>query len=219
LYSNDNEEETVKSISEKFSIPESEAKTALEIENEHRDTLEKVANKEITVEQAIEKTVTDHLEENKDYYDKEKGLPAMEKRLEEESRKPIINKIIIDELKAIRDIFRQAEYYRDSNKKDLFEYNEEKGNKNIDILSKQLGLERNIIIDLVFDTQYTLDELIEKGIVVYEDRFVVRINSISTTKEQLIEKIKEADKNKITIFANVEDEDVEYYKSLGFELK
>ena len=48
---------------------------------------------------------------------------------------------------------------------------------------------------------------------------ILRINSISTTKEQLIEKIKEADKNKITIFANVEDEDVEYYKSLGFKLK
>lgn len=74
-------------VSTQFDIPVSEAKEALKIETEHKDTLEQVASGELTPEQAITKTVTDHLKENKDYYDKEKGLPAMEKKLSEEKPK------------------------------------------------------------------------------------------------------------------------------------
>lgn len=83
------------SLAAKHNIPVSEAKEAIKIETEHKDTLEKVASGEITVEQAIEKTVDDHLKESKDYYDKEKGLPAMEEKLKNEDKPATLNKTLI----------------------------------------------------------------------------------------------------------------------------
>jgi len=87
-------------LSEKYNIPVEEIKTAIEIESEHKDTLQKVYDHEITPDEAIIKTVTDHLGENKDYYDKEIGLPAMEEKLKENKTLdeliPKINSIIDD---------------------------------------------------------------------------------------------------------------------------
>lgn len=57
---------------------------AVKIENEHKDTLEAVQSGSLDIEQAILKTVHDHLSELSNYYDKEKGLPALEEKLKNE---------------------------------------------------------------------------------------------------------------------------------------
>jgi len=59
----------------------SDLSKAIEIETEHKQTLEDVASGKLTPDEAIIETVKDHLEESPDYYDSEKGLPAMEERL------------------------------------------------------------------------------------------------------------------------------------------
>ncbi|MFA5154131.1 MAG: DUF5661 family protein, partial [Clostridia bacterium] len=76
-------EKEVESLSDKYDIPESEVKTGLHIEEEHRDTVEKLYNKEITPEEGVKEIFETHEKESKDYYDKDKGLPAMEEKLKD----------------------------------------------------------------------------------------------------------------------------------------
>ncbi|HAT80686.1 MAG TPA: hypothetical protein DCS17_04605, partial [Flavobacterium sp.] len=67
---------------------DSDLSKAIEIETEHKQTLEDVASGKLTPDEAIIETVKDHLEESPDYYDSEKGLPAMEERLKEDDNIP-----------------------------------------------------------------------------------------------------------------------------------
>ncbi len=56
--------------------------TGKKIEKEHKDTIDKVKkNPKMDNEQAYEGIAKDHLKEHPDYYNKDKGLPAMEKGL------------------------------------------------------------------------------------------------------------------------------------------
>jgi len=71
----------MQSISQKHNIPESEIKEAKKIESEHIDTLEQVYDHKLTPKEAVDKIVSDHIEESPNYYDSEVGLPAMEEKL------------------------------------------------------------------------------------------------------------------------------------------
>lgn len=51
-------------------IIDSELEKGIEVEQEHKGTLEEIASGEITVDEAIEKTAEDHLKENPEYYTK-----------------------------------------------------------------------------------------------------------------------------------------------------
>lgn len=53
-----------------FLANQSQLEKGIEVEQEHKETLEKVANKEITVEEAIKATAEDHINEDPKYYDK-----------------------------------------------------------------------------------------------------------------------------------------------------
>lgn len=51
------------------SIDDSQTKKGISIEQEHKETLEKVASGEISVEEAIKETAVEHIKENPNYYD------------------------------------------------------------------------------------------------------------------------------------------------------
>lgn len=53
-----------------FLANQSQLDKGIEVEQEHKETLEKVASKEITVEEAIKATAEDHINEDPQYYDK-----------------------------------------------------------------------------------------------------------------------------------------------------
>jgi len=60
---------------------ENALKIGTKIEHEHDKTVEKI-NPKFKKKKAAEMITKDHLKEHKDYYDKKKGLPAMESALE-----------------------------------------------------------------------------------------------------------------------------------------
>lgn len=66
-------------------------KKGLKVEQEHKQTLEQIAEGKITVKQAIEKTVEDHLKEDPDYYTK---LEKIENKSNESINK---NQIVLNE--------------------------------------------------------------------------------------------------------------------------
>ena len=67
----------------------SQIEKGLKVEQEHRETLEEIASGDITVDEAIKKTVEDHLEENPEYYE---DLAKMERENKKYDWDSIINK-------------------------------------------------------------------------------------------------------------------------------
>jgi len=76
-------------------IPVSEAEKGINTEEEHRETLEKVANNEITVDEGIAEIAEVHLQEVKDYYEKLEEVEATEQP------EPIINNSIMSDIKEL----------------------------------------------------------------------------------------------------------------------
>ena len=69
------------------------------------------------------------------------------------------NKKEIEEFKTIKSIFDRASKFFENNKIAEGEYLEKKASFNCKILSKQFNLDYDIIIDLVFDYEYTINKL------------------------------------------------------------
>jgi len=68
---------------EKMKIEGPAVRTGKKIEKEHKETIDNLKkNPGMKNEKAYESIAKDHLKEHVDYYDKKKGLPAMEKKLE-----------------------------------------------------------------------------------------------------------------------------------------
>lgn len=202
------------------------------IEEEHRETLEKVASGEITVDEAIDKTVADHLKESPDYYDPEKGLPAMEERLKD--------KKCIEFLGQDYALFKSRFIRQEFGSKDSRQYvlldHFYKFKVTIDY-EKTLGKYRvitdnskevksfNKLEDAYRFSYSELHECINNKSTTKEEKTQslhqdgIEVNSCTTTKEELLNICKEADISGKKIIANVEDEDVEYYQSLGFKIQ
>jgi hypothetical protein len=70
----------------------------------------------------------------------------------------------IEEFKAIKQLFDQATRHRDNSNFNLAQHYEKKGEANVQILSKTLNLDYDIVIDLVFDFERTRKKLRDVGI-------------------------------------------------------
>lgn len=76
-----------------------ELKKGIEVEQEHKDTLEEVAAGEITVPQAIEETAKTHIEENPKYYDELEKIEGGDKT----------EKVNYDDILKVGDVFLHVE--------------------------------------------------------------------------------------------------------------
>lgn len=189
------EEEAIESLKSKFDIPVSEAKKAIEIETEHKDTLEKVAEGKITPDEAIIKTVEDHLKESPEYYNKDKGLPAMEEKLKDE----YAEKAIIDGISVSR-------YTKDGKTTIRLE----------NVASTQTDIMGLVYPTLVYPNPVTNQEAVE----IFKERLTKKPILIDAKDIIDIESLcKQADLEKRIIVAEVEDSEVEKYIKLGFKIK
>jgi hypothetical protein len=238
-------------IAEKYDITASEAKTAIEIESEHIDTLQKVYDHELTPQEAVLSTIEDHVKEHKDYYDKDKGLPKMEQELDKSDNLITTEEIKSEELS--KELFKRGIYnhfsvsktdygtscyftfYKDKDSLDKYvirisdhsvsnqsrienERHEKASTINIDKVANSIELylhpERFEFIEK--NEGFTHFKNGKKG--VYNRVEIYKLSS-HIDKSDLNELFVNADYFNKTITAEVEDNDIEYYKSLGFIIK
>jgi len=240
-------------IAEKYDITESEAKTAIEIESEHIDTLQKVYDHELTPQEAVLSTIEDHVKEHKDYYDKDKGLPNMEKELD--LNKTISTDKINSELKEYSSsiyFYIQAQNFKEynifSDGKTFFFETKSKGEHKFHQSALSTSSTVGIIETIFSELKYVFGDMINRnGINVCGFRKRANNNWVSTyynieiskqkdhidyildndvviksdeyDNDDLTELFIRADAQNKTITAEVEDNDIEYYKSLGFVIK
>lgn len=70
-----------------------------------------------------------------------------------------ITKEIREEMKAVKYLFDRASYFMSSERSELAEYYEKKAESAVLHICKKLSLPYNVVIDLIFDFNYTLDYL------------------------------------------------------------
>lgn len=213
-------------ISEKFDVPNEEIIDAIKIESEHKDTLEDVYDHKLNPEEAVEKIVTDHLSESKDYYDSEIGLPNMEKELQEKNdscnHESSISKIVDNKVtKSDESVI----YSFDSALK-LKNFLESipSSNKSMHNIRNNPFSDFSIPMWVKIDNEnlyYSYNEDCDNP---YQYRKIIQktihLNKLSEISKDDIESIcKQADMDNKTLEFFVSDEDVEFYISLGFKIK
>jgi len=209
----------MQSISQKHNIPESEIKEAKKIESEHIDTLEQVYDHKLTPKEAVDKIVSDHIEESSNYYDSEVGLPAMEEKLDlhkiNDNRKidyAKMKKSILEKLLKKENI-------------DLFDALDLEDFKYLILAEPHNAFEGGLMDKLQVSQKGEAYSMKNKFWITNIDSKLKHFYSKDifipnkSTKHEIQFACEWADRNNKKISVDAPDDKIEYYKSFGFKIK